>query len=85
MLTANQARALRDAMTKQHVEVDLYKILKDIAEQAIDPKSRNYIYADIDYVDEKVDLIVNRLRGMGYEVEVSKYPEDRYSSLTVRF
>jgi hypothetical protein len=85
MLTASQARELQVALQKQHVEVELYNILKDVAERAIDTKARNYVYVDVDYVDEKVDYLVKRLISLGYKVEMSKYPEDGYTSLTVRF
>lgn len=85
MLTAQQARNLKETMQKQYVEVEIYKILKDIAERAIDPRDKNYVYVDLDYVDEKVDYVVSRLRDLGYKVEVDKYAEDRYSSLTVSF
>lgn len=85
MLTANQVRALKEALQKQAAEVELYKILVDIAEDAISLRSRGYVYCDLDYVDERVNLIVDRLRYMGYTVQVDKYPEDGYSSLTIRF
>jgi len=85
MLTAQQARDLRDALAKQSVEAELYKILQNVAEEAISAKPRSYVYTDLDFTDIKVDYIVNRLHGMGYVVECNKYPEDGYSSLTIRF
>lgn len=72
-------------MVKQHVETVLFKVLQDVAETALNPNGRDYVYVDVDYVDERVDFLVNRLVGLGYKIEVSKYPEDRYSSLTITF
>jgi hypothetical protein len=86
MLTAQQARQLKDSMQKQQVEVVIYNILKDIAERAIDPDGRNYIYSEVDFVDEKrVDFVVNKLSNLGYTVEATTHTEDGYTDLTVRF
>jgi transcriptional regulator CtsR len=85
MLTAKQARDLKSSLMKQHSEVQIYKILKSVAEEAIEPNSRSYVSADFDHVDSEVDYIAERLSSMGYSVEVEKYPEDGCSSLTVRF
>jgi len=85
MLTANQVRSIKESLRLQGVEVDLYKILKDIAEDAICDRSRGYVYADLEYSDERVDMLVNKIQFLGYRVEASKYPEDSYSSLTIKF
>lgn len=85
MLKAAQAHLLREAMQRQAVEADLYKILQRVAEKAIDPNANNSVTHDLEYADDRVKHISSKLTELGYVVHVSTDMEYRCTSLTVQF
>lgn len=85
MLTAEQVRSLRESLGQLAADAELYKILLSVAEDATSHKPGGYIYWDLQRADGVVDAIAERLRSMGYQVQLSKYPEDGYSDFTIKY
>lgn len=85
MLTAKQAKELQLAMQQQEAEATVFSILKDVAERAIDPKDRSYIYYDLAFIGTRANLVINKLKELGYVVESSQDKEYEETSLTVRW
>jgi len=85
MLTATMARELRDTIQKQSVRVELYKVMAEIAEKAINPDGRDFVYIIIGFADDRVNTLIEQLKVLGYGVEATIHKDEQYAALTIKF